>query len=99
MIDNYIKKQLEIYVEFRKSVSRSREDIEGSIDNAVSILNTKIEKPEDFAEKYKAFSYVEEIIKEMCDNYLIDSHSQDISKDKINILWGKLKIERDSISK
>ena len=99
MIDEYLKKQLAIYTEFRKSVSRSRDDIEDIINNSILSINKKIEKPEDFAEKYKAFSYIEEIIKEMCDNYLIDSHAQDISKDKVKILWGKLKLERDSLNK
>lgn len=99
MVDDYLKKQLDIYIDFRNSVSRSREDIGKMIRSAIEDLNITITKPEDFALKYKAFLYIEEIIKEMCDNYLIDSHSQDISRDKIKLLWGKLKLERDNINK
>jgi hypothetical protein len=98
MIDNFLKKQFEFYIEFRNSISRSREDIREGIENSIKKIEKTAESPQEFATKYKSFLYLEEIIKELCENYLIDSNSQDIAREKISLLWGRIKKERETLA-
>lgn len=98
MIDDFLKKQFEFYIEFRESVSRSRDNVSDQVLEAIEKINNVAKSPQEFATKYKAFLLLEEIIKELCENYLIEAHKQEMSKEKMAVVWGKIKKERESLA-
>ena len=90
MLELFIKKQIEHYKKIREDNTLNKNIIK-KIDWAILVLDMEPETKEEYADTYKAFLLINDIIEELSNNYLIDMNSQEIAKEKMFALEWKLR--------
>lgn len=97
MLDEYTLEKLKFYKSFLSQNTISASQRLYRIDTAIETLSKEFTSTVEYVEAYKALVLVKDIIHEMCDNYLVDSHTQEILKEKMNFLTLSLSRKRDAL--
>ena len=98
MIDDYLLEKIDFYIKFLEKNTISASQRIHKINNAIECFNNEVKNKDDYVDAYKCFVHIKDIIHEMCDNYLVDEHTQDVLKDKMNLLSRTLIQKRDGLS-
>jgi hypothetical protein len=97
MLDKYIIEKIELYKDFLQQNTLSATKRLERIDMAVKAISSDFKTPEEYLEVYKGHTFLTDIIFEICDNYLVDSHTQDLLKEKMNMIAKTIHKKRDSL--
>lgn len=97
MLDDFILENLKFYKSFLSKNTISASQRLHRIDTAIETLGREFTTTVEYVESYKALVLVKDIIHEMCDNYLVDAHTQEILKEKMNFLTLSLSRKRDAL--
>lgn len=97
MIDSYLMGKIEFYKNFLSSNTISATQRIKRIDDAVTIIQGEVRTRDEYVEAYKALTLIQDIIYEMCDNYLVDSSTQETLREKMNLLTLLLKKKRGDV--